>query len=152
MALGHELLYQSENLSDIKTSQYLDKLLNHLMASFSMVGKRIAVKREIDEVQLGIDQAVPLGFIVTELISNCYKHAFPEGGYGEIAVSLRRLGAENLELVVKDDGVGIPADADLEKTSSLGYHLTGIFVKQLKGKIVFMRQKGTEVRISFPVK
>ena len=85
MALAHELLYQSENLTDINISRYLGNLLNQLMASFSFIGKRIEIRKEIQEVQLGIDTAVPLGFILTELISNCYKHAFPKSRDGEIA-------------------------------------------------------------------
>jgi PAS domain S-box-containing protein len=149
MALGHELLYQSENLSDINISQYLDNLLHHLMASFSIMGKRIEIKQEIEEAHLSIDTSVPLGFILTELISNCYQHAFPEGRYGEIAVSLRFLGDDHLELVVKDNGIGLPEDMDVEKPKSLGYHLMRIFVKQLRGKIEILSEKGTEVRIKF---
>ncbi len=84
MALGHELLYQSENLSSINISQYMGKLLSQLIASFSIVGKRIEIRKEIEEVPLSIDVGVPLGFILTELISNCYQHAFPEGRRGEI--------------------------------------------------------------------
>lgn len=149
MALGHELLYQSENLSDIKISRYLGNLLSHLMVSFSIVGKKIEINKAIEEVPLGIDTAVPLGLILTELISNCYQHAFPKRSHGGIAVSLRFLGDENLELVVKDDGVGIPEDMDFDESTSLGYHLIRIFVKQLNGEIEISRQTGTKVRIKF---
>jgi PAS domain S-box-containing protein len=152
MALGHELLYQSENLSSINTNQYLDNLLHHLKESFSIMGKRIEIKQETEEVQMSIDMAVPLGFIITELISNCYQHAFPESKDGEIAVSLRYLQGDRVELVVKDDGIGLPEDMGVEKAKSLGYQLIGIFVKQLKGEMEITRQKGTEVRISFPLK
>ena len=152
MALGHELLYQSENLSDIRISQYFGNLLSQLKKSFSIIGKRIEIRQEIEDLQLGIDKAVPLGFILTELISNCYKHAFPERSHGQIAVSLRYVGHENLELVVRDDGIGLPKDMDSEEPTSLGYHLIGIFVEQLNGEIEILSQKGTEVRISFPLK
>ncbi len=152
MALAHELLYQSENLTDINISRYLGNLLNQLMASFSFIGKRIEIRKAIQEVQLGIDTAVPLGFILTELISNCYKHAFPKSKDGEIAVSVRCPGDKKLELVVKDDGVGIPEGMDFEESSSLGYQLIRIFVKQLNGEIEIFRQEGTEVRIIFPMR
>lgn len=152
MALGHELLYQSENLSSINISQYLGNLLSQLVASFSIIGKRIEINKEIQDVEVGIDTAVPLGFILTELISNCYQHAFPESKHGEISVFLRFLGDENLELVVRDDGMGLPDHVDFEESNSLGYHLMKIFVRQLNGKVEIKRLKGTEVRISFPLK
>jgi two-component sensor histidine kinase len=121
------------------------------MASFSFIGKRIQIRKEIQEIQLGIDMAVPLGFILTELISNCYKHAFLKRRYGEIAVSVRCAGDKQLELVVKDDGVGIPEGMGFEDSDSLGYQLIRIFVKQLNGEIEIFRQEGTEVRINFPM-
>lgn len=152
MALAHELLYQSENLVDIDINRYLGNLLNQLISSFSFIGKRIEIRKEIQEVQLGIDTAVPLGFILTELISNCYKHAFPKSRYGVIDVSVRCPGDKKLELVVKDDGVGIPEGMDFEESSSLGYQLIRIFVKQLNGEIEIFRQEGTEVRINFPTR
>ncbi len=93
-----------------------------------------------------------LGFILTELISNCYRHAFPKSRYGEIAVSVRCTGDKKLELVVKDDGVGIPEGMDFQESSSLGYQLIRIFVKQLNGEIEIFRQEGTEVRINFPTR
>lgn len=149
MALCHELLYQSENLSDIKISQYIGNLLSRLAASYSTVGRRIEIKKEIQEVQLGIDKAVPLGFVLTELISNCYLHAFPERRQGKIAVSLRCLEDKNLELAVKDNGIGLPHDTGVEESRTLGYHLMRIFVKQLNGEMEILRENGTGVRIKF---
>lgn len=151
MAFCHELLYQSENLTSIETSRYMGNLLRHLKASFSIIGKKIEIKHEMEEVHLSIDMATPLGFILTELISNCYKHAFPGSRHGEIAVSLKRIGPDDLELRVKDDGIGLPEDKSFEESKSLGYHLMQLFVKQLKGRIEIIRQKGTEVRVSFPL-
>lgn len=151
MALAHELLYQSENMTDINIRRYLHNLLQQLMASFAVIGKSIKLRKQIEEVALSIDTAIPLGFILTELISNCYQHAFSENRFGEIAVSLRCLGNNDLELVVRDDGVGLSEDMDIEESSSLGYHLIRIFVKQLNGEIAILRQKGTKVRVNFPV-
>ncbi len=150
MALGHELLYQSQDLSSIRISKYFGNLLSQLIASFSIVGKRIEIRQDIQEVQLGIDTVVPLGFILTELISNCYKHAFPGGRHGWIAVSLRSLGDEKLEFVVRDDGIGLPEGIEFEEPTSLGYLLIRIFVKQLNGEMRILGRNGTEVRIRFP--
>lgn len=149
MALAHELLYQSENLSDVNVGQYVGKLVHHLVASLSEVGGRVKITNEIQNVNLGIDIAVPLGFILTELISNCLKHAFPEERCGEISVSLQTVGDKEFELRVHDDGVGMAADIDTEHPSGMGLDLVKIFVSQLSGTMEILREKGTDVRIRF---
>ena len=150
MALCHELLCQSEDLSNINTRLYANSLLNQLIESFSVLGKRIRILREIEETLLSPDAAMPLAFILTELISNCFKHAFSESSEGLICVFLRRLDSDYLELVVKDNGAGLPEDIGVEESKSLGYKLIGIFVRQLNGKVQVIRENGTEVRIVFP--
>lgn len=149
MALAHELLYQSQNLSDVNVGQYVGKLVHHLVASLSEVGGRVKITNEIQNVNLGIDIAVPLGFILTELISNCLKHAFPEERCGEISVSLQTVGDKEFELRVHDDGVGMAADIDTEHPSAMGLDLVRIFVSQLSGTMEISREKGTDVRIRF---
>jgi PAS domain S-box-containing protein len=150
LALGHELLYSSQTLSEIKANQYVGSLLTHLAGSHSMVGKRISVDKDVEEFGLPVDTVVPLGFILTELVSNCYRHAFAKRRDGKIAVSITRIPGDHLELVVKDNGIGLTEDIDLSKPKSMGYHLIQIFVKQLRGKLEVTGQNGTEVRISFP--
>jgi len=149
MALAHELLYQSENLSDVNVGQYVGKLVHHLVASLSEVGGRVKITNEIQNLNLGIDIAVPLGFIITELISNCLKHAFPEERCGEISVSLQTVGDKEFELRVHDNGVGMAADIDTEHPSAMGLDLVRIFVSQLSGTMEILQEKGTDVRIRF---
>jgi len=149
MALAHELLYQSENLSDVNVGQYVGKLVHHLVASLLEVGGRVKITNEIQNVNLGIDIAVPLGFILTELISNCLKHAFPGERCGEISVSLQTVGDKEFKLRVHDDGVGMAADIDTEHPSAMGLDLVRIFVGQLSGTMEILREKGTDVRIRF---
>ena len=105
--------------------------------------------KEIQDVSFGLDTAIPVGFIVTELTSNCLKHAFPDGREGEIKVSLRSIGEREFELLVSDNGVGIPGDIDLENPKSLGLDLVGSFVTQLKGSVTIKREDGTKAQVMF---
>ncbi len=148
MALAHELLYQSENLSEINVSGYVDNLVDDLIANAAGSGVLVAVK-EIEDVSLGLDTAVPLGFFLTELVSNCVKHAFPHRVEGEIRVSLRSVGEKQFELIVSDNGVGMPEDVDFKNPHSLGLELVDTFVRQLRGEVEIRRKEGTEVRIRF---
>jgi two-component sensor histidine kinase len=107
------------------------------------------LKREIEQVSFNLDTAIPLGFLLTELISNCLKHAFPKRSRGEIRLSLRSCGEGEFDLIVADNGVGMPEDIDLDHPRSLGLDLVGVFVTQLQGQIEIRRTGGTEVLIRF---
>jgi len=112
--------------------------------------RTIVLNINIENVQLGIDQSIPLGLIINELITNSLKYAFPGGGKGEIKVFLHLIDENTFELIVSDNGVGIPYDVDFRKTESLGLRLVTMLVEnQLKGKIDLDRRKGTEFIIKF---
>lgn len=149
MALAHEHLYRSQNLAEIDVNQYVSNVVDHLIAALPAVGIRIAVSKTIEEVSFNIDTAIPVGFILTELVSNSIKHAFPDGWGGEIGVTLRPSDEDNYELVVADNGVGLPQGIDLKNSKSLGLELATIFVKQLRGQMEITSDKGTVVRIRF---
>lgn len=150
MALAHAHLYQTDNLSEITTGKYLGSLLNHLSSSVGKLGGNITLSSEVEDIALQIDTAIPLGFIVTELISNALKHAFPDGRRGELKLSLRSLGDGEFELAVKDNGVGMPSNPDLTHSESCGLTLVDVFVKQINGDVELRTQGGTEVRVRFP--
>lgn len=149
MCLAHELLYQSGNLTDIQGSKYVNNLLDHLVFSIANVEASILLKREIEDTSFGIKTSIPLGLILTELVSNCFKHAFPDAREGEIMISLQSIGEDEFELVVKDNGIGMPEDVRPDNPKSLGLDLVGMFVDQLNGKIEITGTTGTEVRINF---
>ncbi len=149
MVLAHELLYRSENLSDIRINEYVSKLLDYLVGAMKAERCSVDLKKEIEEVVLGLDKVIPLGLIVSELVSNSLEHAFPEKEEGQIRVSLRSIGELDLELVVKDNGVGMPEDVDLQGGKSMGLELVRILTTQLGGKIEIVTDKGTQVRIRF---
>lgn len=150
MALAHAQLYQTENLSQIESEKYLGSLLASLRSFMGRLGRNILTKSEFEDINLQIDTAIPLGFIVTELVSNAFKHAFPDGRSGELKLSLHRAGEDYFELVVKDDGVGIPGNIDLANPKTCGLSLVDVFVRQICGTMEVRRVGGTEVRIRFP--
>jgi two-component sensor histidine kinase len=148
MALGHELVYQSENLANVKVAEYIEKLVDHLVSTTVTLGSSISVSKDIEQLSFGLDTITPLGFLLTELVSNCIKHAFPPGRKGEIWISLRSVGSSEYELCVRDNGVGM-SNIETSNPHSLGQVLVDAFVQQLEGNLKIRHEGGTEVRIRF---
>jgi PAS domain S-box-containing protein len=153
MALIHAQLYESEDLSRIDFAQYLVNLSTTLLRSYGDMAALVSLKMDAEPVLLGIGTAIPCGLIVNELVSNCLKHAFPEGRHGHIWVGLHR-NHENEEneyvLSVRDDGVGLPETLDYRMSRSLGLRLiTNLAETQLRGKLEIRTQGGTEVNLVF---
>ncbi|MCJ7813450.1 response regulator [bacterium] len=109
MALVHEKLYRSPDLAKIDFAQYIKSLTHGLYRSYSIDPKQIELKSKVEDVFLSIDMAVPCGLIVNELVSNSLKHGFPPQweGKGRIGIVLRRKGDDQIELIVKDNGIGM---------------------------------------------
>ena len=152
MALVHEKLYQSENLAGLALRHYLQRVLKHLMTTYEMDGRRIALNLDIEDIIVGVDVAIPIGFIVTEVFSNCIKHAFPGGRDGEVLVGFHLMEGDVSELVVCDNGIGIPAEFAVETGKTMGLRLVHIFVNQLGGKLEITCNEGTEFRMTFKAK
>ena len=150
MALAHELLYQSENLAHVSVKDYVESLIDHLITSIGTLRAGISVVEEIENVSFGLDTAIPLGFILTELGSNCLKHAFTEESLkARITISLRSTGDGEFELSVDDNGIGIPTQFAVEDPKTLGLQLVRKFVRQLYGEIQIVADQGTSVRVRF---
>lgn len=149
MGLLHEKLYQSESVSAIDMQSYLRTLTNELVRVNTPPGRRREIKLGVHEVYLGMDTALPCGLIVTELVSNALKYAFPEQVEGHIYVSISRERAGEFTLIVWDNGVGIPADMDLNRSESLGMRLVSMLADQLNGKITLTTDQGTRWEIKF---
>jgi PAS domain S-box-containing protein len=150
MAIVHEKLYRSGDLSCIDFSEYIESLAVHLFQFFSVDSSRIRLKRETEPIQLDINNAIPCGLILNELISNSLSHAFPGSRGGEVTVGLFRRPDDRLEVFVRDDGAGFPAGLDFRKTETLGLQLVNLLVGQLDGEIEMRGGKGAEFRIVFP--
>ncbi|MBF0477740.1 MAG: sensor histidine kinase, partial [Deltaproteobacteria bacterium] len=150
MALIHEKLYRSPNLAGIDLNGYINDLISTSFASYGIRSGKVKLETNMEDISIGIDTAVPCGLILNELITNCLKHAFPGDRQGTISISLRSRDDGQVELTVADDGVGLPANLDLNRTSSLGWELiTGLTKHQLKGNLVVKQDPGTEVKIIF---
>ncbi|MHB8095010.1 MAG: histidine kinase N-terminal 7TM domain-containing protein [Candidatus Aminicenantales bacterium] len=149
MALVHEKLYQSRDLSQVDFASYLQTLIIHLFHSHQQDTERIRYESNVEEISLGINTAIPLGLIVSELLSNALKYAFPGDHKGMIRISLRPDRNSWLCLTVADDGIGLPGDLDLRSVASLGLQIVNMLVEQLDGVCDVDRKNGTEFRIRF---
>jgi two-component sensor histidine kinase len=150
MALIHEQLYRSHDLAGIDFGAYVQKQAAFLFRTYGADAGRITLKVEADEMSLGIDQAVPFGLIVNELMSNALKHAFPAGRAGEIRVALG-VNEDNVTLEFSDNGVGLPPDLTCRTTTSLGLELVSILIEQLDGEIELESRNGTIFKLIFPI-
>ncbi|HEY9247159.1 MAG TPA: histidine kinase dimerization/phosphoacceptor domain -containing protein, partial [Candidatus Methanoperedens sp.] len=150
MSLVHEKLYRSKDLAKIDFYEYINDLVANLFQSYKSNSGKIKLNTNIEDIHLDIDFAIPFGLIINELVTNSLKYAFPDGKDGEINVSFFRTGENMFELIIGDNGIGIPEDLDFRKTDSLGLHLVTILAEnQLHGEINLNRNGGTEFLIKF---
>ncbi|MCG2829086.1 PAS domain S-box protein [Methanothermobacter sp. K4] len=146
MALVHELLYESEDITSIDMRRYIERLTSSILDSYHAAGIELNVS--VEDVTLPIETAVPLGLIINELITNSVKYAFSEGG--EITVELESEG-DDFILTISDNGVGFSPGFVLEESDSLGLKLVGGLVDQLDGDLEVNMEDGTEFRVKFSV-
>lgn len=149
MALIHEKLYKSKDLARIDFGQYVKSLSEYLYRSYVVNSDLIKLAIDIQDVQLGIDSAIPCGLIINELVSNAVKYAFPGGRRGEIRIRLHPTPDGARELVVADNGIGLPADLDIHQSATLGLQLVNSLVGQLRATLEVTSSGGTEFRLCF---
>ena len=149
MALVHQKLYQSKNLSRINLGEYINDLAALLFRSYSS-SQKIVFEIEAEDVFVLIDLAMPCSLIVNELITNALKYAFPGNRDGRIRITLRRLETKKIDLWISDNGVGVPENFDFRTTSSLGLQTVfGLAERQLHGKIQFHVNDGLMCHLTF---
>jgi two-component sensor histidine kinase len=149
MALIHETLYQSSDLGMVHFDAYVRTLAEQIFRSYNILGDRITLQIQADEVMLDTNQAIPCGLILTELLSNCLKHAFPADRGGEIQIELGLDAAQRVTLIVRDTGIGFPADQDFRHTETLGLQLVYTLTEQLGGTLELERNDGTAFTLTF---
>ena len=149
MALIHQTLYQSKDFAHVDFAGVLESLVPNLVASYGLQPEHIALDMQFDEVLLSINQAIPCGLIVNELITNALKHAFGSGG-GEIHTALSIFDAAEVQLLVSDNGVGIPEHVEWGKTGTLGLQLVQLLAEQLGGTITMQRLPAQFI-LRFPI-
>jgi len=151
MALVHEILYQSEDLGKIDFSQYIQKLLNYLSSSYVTRKTGPNLKVLVGDIKLPINKAIPCGLVINELVTNAFKYAFTGDKAGEIRIEFSLEDDKSCQLLIGDNGVGLPADLEVGNTKSFGFTLLTILINQLKGSFEIDRRGGTTFRITFPL-
>ena len=151
MALIHEKLYMSDDISLIEFSKYIKSLTSKLLEFYSSKARLITINVISDNITMDIDSAIPCGLIINELVSNAIKYAFPNGNDGNITISMHQSG-ENYVLSVEDDGVGFPQDIDFMNPQTLGLQIVHTLTLQLGGNIELETNGFTRFKISFKVK
>jgi PAS domain S-box-containing protein len=153
MALLHEVLYRSGNLARINFAAYVRELCTQLLRSYGSASARVQVDNHVAPIGLPLEQAVPCGLIISELVSNALKHGFPEDRRGRVVVELQPDDGRRLVLCVSDDGVGLPSGFDPAGSSTLGLNLVSNLVGQLGGQLEVERsiEVGTSFRVILPV-
>ncbi|HMB44699.1 MAG TPA: histidine kinase dimerization/phosphoacceptor domain -containing protein, partial [Candidatus Methanoperedens sp.] len=149
MALIHEKLYQSEDLAQIDFKEYINEMVSNIFSSYGL-NSNIKIDINVENIPINIDNAVPCGLIINELVTNSLKYAFPEGRRGKIQISVKSKEKNMIQLSISDDGIGIPKDLNIRNTKTLGLTLiTALAENQLNGELIINREKGTEFQISF---
>jgi PAS domain S-box-containing protein len=149
MAMVHEKLYRSKDLSRVDFREYVHSLSYHLFQMYGVASDTVALTIDIEDVLLDINTAIPCGLLVSELISNALKHAFPQGRKGEVTVSMKPIENGDIALEVSDNGVGLEDDLDLKNTESFGLQLVDMLTEQLQGTISIDRNGGTTFALRF---
>jgi len=147
MALIHETLYRSGNLSRLDVSDYLKTLVHDLVGFYGGGSSPVRLQTDIEAIELGLDTAIHCGLLVNELVSNALKHAFPGGRGGTVRIELKKGAGAQYRLVVADDGVGL--DPDVEQSDTLGLQLIHTLADHLEGHVSQHREGGTTFEILF---
>lgn len=151
MAKVHEMLYQSRDLAKIDFKAYLKDMGTAILHSHGGHNPGVMLEVVGEKILLDVSKGIPCGLAVSEILTNALKHAFPDGRKGKVEVALRHVDHGQVEMIVRDDGVGIAANIDTERNDSLGLKLLTTLVRdQLRGEVSVDRTAGTEFRIRFP--
>lgn len=152
MALIHEKLYKSENLSRISFEDYIKSLVDELKKSFVSKDRKIDIIIEAKEINLSLDTALSCGLIINELVTNSFKYAFPDSFAKEnyelkIEIKVSHIDSNKYLMIVRDNGIGLPKDFKIENSDSLGMKLINSITNQLNGNIEINSENGTEFKI-----
>jgi two-component system, sensor histidine kinase PdtaS len=151
ISLIHQKLYQSDNIALIKMDEYISELMQYLWDSFN-AAQNIEMALDIKPIRIDVVQAVPIGLILNEAVTNAIKYAFPPEAEGRITVSLIEYGKEKIALTISDNGCGLPPDFKIENCTSLGMCLIKGLSKQLQGEVKISSAGGLSIRVIMPLR
>jgi two-component sensor histidine kinase len=152
MALIHEKLYTTADLSSIEFGEYIKRITAELQNTYEGIASNISISIQAGKVYLGVDQAIPCGLIINELVSNALKYAFAgrDDTEGMLRISIRENPDSMIELTVSDNGVGLPEEVDFgDQSKTLGLKLVDLLTRQLRGSLDISRNGGTSYFIRF---
>lgn len=150
IALIHEKLYRSENLSEITLAQYIPHIATSLFSTYRIDSEQITLHTEIADIPLDVDTAILCGLIINELVSNALKYAFREEQTGRISIEISLIDQRITQIILSDDGTGLPDSFNLAETTSIGLKLVKDIVEQLEGTLTISNEQGTHFKITFP--
>ncbi len=150
ISLIHQKLYSGTNVASIDMPAYIGDLINYLRDCFDTGARRIRFEQLVEPIKMDLAQAVPLGLILNEGITNAIKYAFPEKD-GEVIVALQVIGDETVMLTIADNGRGLPDGFDIKAASSLGMEMIKALSKQLGGSFKIKGNSGVTLTIEFPL-
>jgi two-component sensor histidine kinase len=151
MAQIHEMLYQSADYARVPFAKYARDLTERVKSASGISHGTVSLEFALEEISLPVEQAIPCGLILNELVANSLKHAFPNAAQGTIRVELRLAADHSVIVSVADNGIGIPPAMDPNQLSSLGVQLVMTLVKQLEGRLEIIRSPGSTFLITFPL-
>ncbi len=152
MALVHEKLYQSDDFAHIDVQGYVKSLAENIRSSFFTGDRDVKLNVNVDELNLDIDNLVPCGLLMNEILTNSFKHAFNGHDSPEITITMTKLEDGNISLSISDNGMGLPDGYDISKPTGLGHKLIKPLIHQIDGTMEVTVDNGTEFRFIFPEK
>lgn len=151
MSKVHENLYQNDDLARVNFKKFLEDLIENVSLTMKKSDHEIQLELDIADIPMNVNMGIPLGLIVNEIVSNCYKHAFNDTKKGCILVSFKK-NSNKYRLEIKDNGIGSEDDILEEQSSSLGISLVKSLVSQIKGEVSFSGNKGAHFEVIFSEK
>ena len=149
MALIHELLCRTPVFSGIDIAEYTAQIIDYRVRAHGPDARRIQLVTDLEKLQVDLDSAVPYGLIFNEILTNALRHAFPAGRAGRVRIALGRHPDQRIQLLVEDDGVGLPTGFDWSATPSLGFRLVRMLAEQLKADVEIHTNSPTRIQLSF---
>lgn len=148
MAIIHEKLYQSQSFSEIDLKDYMHELTHYICSTYIANGKNITVENNFDDVQLNINQAVPVGLIINEIMANAIDHGFEEKQSGTIKIGMHQVD-EKIHIQIEDDGQGLSEDVDFHKSEGTGSAIIGALIRQIDGALTVEKNDGLNIKLTF---
>ena len=152
MALVHERLYHSGNFAAVDFAEYTRELCSELLTTYTVGSEQVQLDINIEQVRVGLNQAIPCALILNELVSNSLKHAFPRGAPGKLSIAIQSASQGKFQLTVRDNGVGMPPDRSVASVTggTFGMRLVDTLTRQVDGKLEFLPgNPGTIATLSF---